>query len=306
MELYWYSMTKRSPRDIEKKVLAGYFDKIVAGEKTFELRLADWECRPGDHLVLVEIDPKTRQPTGRTVRRRVGYVGKTKSFDFWTENEVEAHGYQVISLLDDRPQIRIRAAWLLQESISRLTDEPRPPESVSRDWIAESVVEYQKAWRQQEAKIMLGMTEILGLSFRQNIIDIYIASGLGTFSDPMVISPRLEPDRFVDTLTHELLHRLLTDNTTISGRVQLLPEWRKLFDVQDRTRLMVVHIPVHAVHKAIYLDVLKAPKRLERDIDWSKRHETSDYIDAWDHVDQHGYQAIIDQLRRLYDRLGGP
>lgn len=95
---------------IEKKVLSEYFDRIAAGEKTYELRLADWECKPNDVLVLVEIDPKTKMPTGRTMRRKVGYVGKTKSLDFWNEEEINEHGYQVISLLDEAPVIRIKDA----------------------------------------------------------------------------------------------------------------------------------------------------------------------------------------------------
>lgn len=89
---------------IEKKILPEYFDKIAAGEKTYELRLADWKCEKGDTLVLVEIDPSTKQPTGRTMRRKVGFVGKTKGLDFWTDDEIAEHGYQIISLLPDKEQ----------------------------------------------------------------------------------------------------------------------------------------------------------------------------------------------------------
>jgi hypothetical protein len=86
---------------IEKKILSEYFDLIGKGEKTYELRLADWECNPGDTLVLVEIDDNTKQPTGRRLRRKVGFVGKIKDFDFWPKEEVDQYGYQVISLLDE-------------------------------------------------------------------------------------------------------------------------------------------------------------------------------------------------------------
>ncbi len=86
--------------EIKKKVLVEYYNKILAGEKTYELRLADWDCNPGDILVLVEIDD-SRQPTGRTMRRKVGYVGKTKGLDFWTKEEIDQYGYQIISLLEE-------------------------------------------------------------------------------------------------------------------------------------------------------------------------------------------------------------
>jgi hypothetical protein len=86
---------------IEKKILPEYFEKIKRGEKTFELRLADWECNEGDTLVLVEIDLNTKIPTGRSLERKVGWVGKTKDFDFWTQEQIDQYGYQIISLLDE-------------------------------------------------------------------------------------------------------------------------------------------------------------------------------------------------------------
>ena len=89
-------------KTIEKKILARYFDEIQSGSKTYELRLADWDCQPGDVLELVEIDDETKQPTGRTMKRTVGYVGKTKDLDFWTPAEIEKYGYQIISLVEDK------------------------------------------------------------------------------------------------------------------------------------------------------------------------------------------------------------
>jgi hypothetical protein len=86
---------------IEKKILPEYFEKIMQGEKTYELRLADWECSTGDTLVLIEIDPQTKEPTGRSLSRKVGYVGKTKGLDFWTKEQIDQYGYQIISLLGE-------------------------------------------------------------------------------------------------------------------------------------------------------------------------------------------------------------
>ena len=85
----------------KKKILPEYFDKILAGEKTYELRLADWECTKGDTLVLIEIDPDSKEPTGRTMSKKVGFVGKTKDFDFWSQKEIDKYGYQIISLLPE-------------------------------------------------------------------------------------------------------------------------------------------------------------------------------------------------------------
>ena len=45
---------------IEKKIWPIYFQRILDGDKTFELRLADWECNEGDTLVLNEWDPEIK------------------------------------------------------------------------------------------------------------------------------------------------------------------------------------------------------------------------------------------------------
>ena len=100
-------------REIHKKISKKYFDLIAAGQKTFEFRVADFECEPGDVLVLEEYEYENenddgtmaRRPTGRVLRRKVGYVGKTKDFA-WLERpdvkaDAEKYGYQIISLLEE-------------------------------------------------------------------------------------------------------------------------------------------------------------------------------------------------------------
>lgn len=82
---------------IEKKVWPEYFQKIIDGGKTYELRLADFECNPGDVLILREWDPKTQQYTGRFMEKLVTYVGKTKGQTFWSEEDVEKYGFQIIA-----------------------------------------------------------------------------------------------------------------------------------------------------------------------------------------------------------------
>ena len=87
-----------------KKVLKKYFDKILLGEKTYEVRLADWECATGDTLELVEIDDVTKQPTGRTLKRTVGAVIRTKEIeqlDWWSKEDVQKYGFQVLALVDE-------------------------------------------------------------------------------------------------------------------------------------------------------------------------------------------------------------
>lgn len=82
---------------IEKKVWPEYFEKILSGNKKYELRLADFECNPGDVLVLKEWSPKTKQYTGRVIEKKVTYVLKTKELKFWSKEDIDKHGFQIIS-----------------------------------------------------------------------------------------------------------------------------------------------------------------------------------------------------------------
>ncbi len=81
---------------IEKKVWPEYFKRIKSGDKTFELRLADWKCKTGDVLILKEWDPKTKEYTGQEIEKKVTYVIKTKDQKFWSKEEIEKYGLQII------------------------------------------------------------------------------------------------------------------------------------------------------------------------------------------------------------------
>jgi len=82
---------------IKKKIWPEFFQRILDGDKTFELRLADFECKPGDILVLEEWNPETKEYTGRVLEKKVTYVTKTKNIKFWPEKDIEKYGYQIIA-----------------------------------------------------------------------------------------------------------------------------------------------------------------------------------------------------------------
>jgi hypothetical protein len=200
-----------------------------------------------------------------------------------------------------QPKIRIKNAWLLRENASqhlhKLWADGTPP--TDDEWLEKRVDSYQKEWQKYEAKILDAMTELTGLSFSQNIIDVYIAPWFNAFSDPLVIGVMREPDQFIDTLTHELIHRLLTDNTLVDMDTDLFSRWQKLFG-KNHSFGTLIHIPVHAIHKAIYLDYLKEPKRLKRDIKENIDNTAEDYIKAWNYVEAHGYVDIINSIKADY------
>jgi hypothetical protein len=202
------------------------------------------------------------------------------------------------------PEIRIKYAWLLSQKTSvHLNELWGNGKALRSDEEYRVIVDnYIKAWKPYEKQIIESMQRITGLSFRQEIIDIYIAPWFNAFSDPLVIGVIFKPHTFIDILTHELIHRLLTDNTEIPYDTWLLDEWHDLFgkELSDTT---VVHIPVHAVHKHIYLDVLKDPKRYEDDKEANIDNKATAYIKSWEYVDKNGYKEIIEKLKKSYKKL---
>jgi len=84
---------------IKKKIWPEYFEAVVSGKKKYALRLNDFEINESDTLILEEWDPETKEYTGRSVEKKVTYVGRFKIDKlFWPEEEIKDKGIQIISL----------------------------------------------------------------------------------------------------------------------------------------------------------------------------------------------------------------
>lgn len=81
---------------VRKKIWPKYFELVKSGKKKFELRLADFRIKEGDILVLEEWDPKTKQYTGRRIKKKVKYILKFNLNDFGQEEEIKEKGLCVI------------------------------------------------------------------------------------------------------------------------------------------------------------------------------------------------------------------
>ena len=82
---------------IKKKTWTDAFNKILSGEKTFDARLASFECNPGDILVLEEYDPKIKKYTGRKIEKEVTFVLNTKKQKYWSQSDINKEGLQIIA-----------------------------------------------------------------------------------------------------------------------------------------------------------------------------------------------------------------
>lgn len=208
------------------------------------------------------------------------------------------------------PEIRFRDSFLLVDTIypdiepAYVSQETGMDEryKLGREAIGKTLYSYEQAWLPYGDKIVRGICEILDLEFRQNVIDLYAAPFYQSFSFPLFIATKYEPDRAVDVIAHELIHVLLYDNTVAS--LDLAREeraWQKMFKGLDDNVVATLHVPVHAVLQALFDDILGEPERTARDKKMCEKYP--DYKIAWEYVDKVGYKEVIEQLRISYRRL---
>lgn len=89
-------------KTVTKKITKQWLDKIdkiIAGKKKFELRLADFEIKEDDILKLEEYSgiDKDRKPTGRSINKKVKYLQKV-DLKSWIKQQPELleNGFYVI------------------------------------------------------------------------------------------------------------------------------------------------------------------------------------------------------------------
>lgn len=199
------------------------------------------------------------------------------------------------------PEVRIKMGSLLYRTISKELYEAHrdwyPGEYPDRESVQQRATTYHEAWEPVGQKILEAITRVFGLDFYQNTIDVYVAPCLQTMSNPLLVNLRYSPDEFINALTHEILHRLLNDNTK---KIDLSAIQNSMFEGESLDTKN--HILIHAGLKHIYLDVLKEPSRLERDIATCHKHKHDTYGRAWDIVEEQGYQDLINNFIKRYNQ----
>lgn len=194
------------------------------------------------------------------------------------------------------PKIRIGYGWHLDGFFRRfieLNPEIKKKSYPSREEVEAKIKDYKDAWEKIENKVLTAISEILKLKFYQKVIDVYIVGSSRSFSDPMIISSHFLADEFCDVLVHELIHRILTDNTKHADIASI---WKNMFPKEPR--LVRNHVLVHATHEYIYREILKDDTRLKRDI--SNANDFPEYKRSWDIVEEKGYQQVIERFKNYY------
>lgn len=82
--------------EIHKKIWPKWFRLVKARKKNCELRLADFKIKEGDWLILEEWDPKKKEYTGRSLKKKVKRVTKINLFDFYKVKDLKKFGCYLI------------------------------------------------------------------------------------------------------------------------------------------------------------------------------------------------------------------
>ena len=192
------------------------------------------------------------------------------------------------------PEIRFKSSFLLAPIIKSHI-EVQKWEVLSDESLEASIEEVKKTWNTSGEQILNGICEITGLEFYQDIIDVYLALGYrGGISDPLIISARVRDKTFLSLLTHEILHRLLTDNTK---SIDVKTIWEKMFP-EVSSRKVRNHIVLHAIHKELLLSILDDKEELNKIIAFNQKFEP--YKISWDIVERKGHKTIVDEFKAYY------
>jgi len=84
--------------EIKKKTWPKYFQEVLEGKKKFEMRLADFDINEGDILILEEYDPKTKQYTGRTIKKKVTFITKFNPTEAHSLEDIKQFGFYGIGV----------------------------------------------------------------------------------------------------------------------------------------------------------------------------------------------------------------
>lgn len=149
-----------------------------------------------------------------------------------------------------------------------------------------------KLWKQKEKQVLKEIADVTHLSWHTPTITCYVVGRCIPFSDPLTIPVYDQyPDYFIDILTHELIHRLFTDG---QNEHKAKEAWKYIHTTYKKEQFNTqIHIPLHAVHKHIYLKYFNE-SHIQRD-QRLIRH-LAPYKKSWRIVEKEGYENIIKEF----------
>lgn len=204
------------------------------------------------------------------------------------------------------PKINFKWSFIYQEEIHlpNLPKSVKYKREVSEKYVKDFIEKVSSQWGKFGNKILSFMEEITDLKWKKSEIDCYVieVSQFGPISDPLTIPinlfyngqiSSLNVNRFIDMLTHELIHNLFVQNED-----KLMDDY---FDYLIKKYKGVggnaaIHVPVHAIHKEIFMKFFDN-KRLQDEVYACSYYP--EYKKAWDIVMRRESKEIIKTMKKF-------
>lgn len=164
--------------------------------------------------------------------------------------------------------------------------------NLGTDELQEKFLKLKRVWGGEEKKIVNGLEKITGLHFKKNYMDVYLINpdGRPSISSPTIVKIQDNEYDTIRIIVHELIHNLMWDNKEEA-------DWsvavQKLFNRENKKT--AIHISVHAILEALYIDTLEKPDEIIKDVEECQKRP--DYSRAWEIVKKEGYKNIIKKLK---------
>ncbi len=186
------------------------------------------------------------------------------------------------------PKLHIQRSWLLDQALARPKNWPEPKVIFFKT----QVRKLMRSWDKDGHMILRSIERHSGRRWHQREIPVYVSYSVRPFSNPLTLSLKKDVTVMVDTLTHELIHRILSEPQNWK---QIENNWNRLMRIyRKESPIARTHIVVHAIHELVLLELF-GQKRLVRE-----RQEVKNpaYRRSWKIVERDGAAEIVRQLRR--------
>ena len=194
------------------------------------------------------------------------------------------------------PRVIFKYSWIYDKNwkiwiklYPRMAKLPWPSATEIKNYIKK----IEKFGSKDGKRVLDEISKVIGLKWTEDI-KCYVVGHARGFSDPLTLGVMKDPNDFIDTLVHELIHQILAAQKGNKKRTS--KAWDYIYKkYKDESVSTKNHIPVHAIHNHIYLKFF-GKKRLEKDINHCQRFP--DYKRSWEIVEKEGYENIIKEFRK--------
>ena len=136
------------------------------------------------------------------------------------------------------------------------------------------------------------LSKISGLEWKAKEIICYIIGYGRPFSDPLTVRIYKNYNDFIDTLTHELIHKLFDQEGNMKRSEKA---WNYFFrKYKQEPHTTKIHIPLHAIHAEL-ISKFYGKKDIEKRLQIPPHDQ---YRLSWKIVQEEGHQNIIREFRK--------